>query len=114
MTTTGQNFEIYQGDDKDLVITVTDATDDLTSYNAVWVMYNITPETAVIIKTTQPPNGIIIASGQIIISLDGIDTENVIPKTYGHQCEIDDGLGHHSTITTGSVKVLKSMTHSYL
>lgn len=120
MTISGQNFEIYQGDNKVVIITVYDENDailDLTGYSAVWCAYNQSLSDKVIIKSTLPGEGITIPSptnGQLQITLDSIDTENLNPKTYGHQCEIENAGGSHSTVTVGYMKVNRSITHSEL
>ncbi len=120
MTATGQNFEMYQGDDKQIIITAKDTSGniiDLTGYDAVWVVYDQTVENVVLMKSTQPTEGITIptpANGEIVIELVGDDTSGLLPKLYGHQCEIQDVSGHHSTVTVGFMKVLKSITHSLL
>jgi hypothetical protein len=118
MTITGQNFDVYQGDNKELIVTVYDENGsilNLAGYNAVWCIHSLTPEhTYVVLKTTGIVGGITIpspASGQIVISLDSEDTESLTPKAYGHQGEIEDSSGNHATIITGLVKILKSITH---
>jgi hypothetical protein len=42
MTIKGQNFELYQGDNKEIIITVRDASgalQNLTGYSAVWCVH---------------------------------------------------------------------------
>lgn len=118
MTATGQNFEIYQGDDKRIIITAKDVDGNiinLAGHSVIWCAYDQTLENIIIQKSTS--NGISIptpASGEIIITLEGLDTSSVIPKNYGHQCEIKDSFDKHYTITTGFMKVIKSITHSLL
>lgn len=115
MATTGQNAEIYQGDYHELIITVVDedgVVADLSGYSAVWCLYGQTEGNIVLTKTTS--DGITITGGQITIELENVDTENLTPRIYGHQCEVEDIMGRHSTVTTGYVKILKSITHSSL
>jgi hypothetical protein len=117
MTINGQNIELYQGDNKNIIITVVDDNDailNLTGYNAVWCMHDQTTREIIIQKTTSPAEGITIpipTNGEIIMELGQEDTANVIPKTYGYQCEIEDASGNHATITTGYVKIFRSITH---
>lgn len=121
MTTQGQNFEVYQGDNKEIIITVrnkyTGALEDLTGYSAVWCAYNQTLANVVILKVTTD-GGIVIptpTSGELHIILDSEDTADLVPtKNYGHQCEIEDALGNHSTVATGYMKVARSITHNEL
>ena len=120
MTVTGQNFDMFQGEDKEIIITARDENGDilpLTGYEIVWVAYNLTSSQIVIIKSSTVPGEIDVptpASGEIHINLVSSDTENLQPKTYGHQCEVVDAFGANSLITTGHIAVNKSHTHSQL
>lgn len=120
MTITGQNFEVYQGDNKQLIITVYDengAILPLTGYSAVWVAVQQTSFATVLSKSTESGGGISIPdpdNGQLVVELDKEDTASLSPKLYNHQCEIEDSSGNHSTVTTGYMKVIKSVTHSEL
>lgn len=117
MTVKAQNFEIYQGDDKQIIITVYDengAILDLTGYAAVWVAVQQTTFDVVISKETEASGGISIpdpTNGQLIIELDANDTVSIAPKVYNHQCEIEDASGNHSTVTTGYMTVVRNVTH---
>jgi len=119
MTTEGQNFTIYQGDSKEVIISVTNedgSVTDLAGYaGAVFVAYNQTLDSIVIQKLLA--DGITIptpSNGQLVITLDSEDTEDLVPKNYGIQCEIEDAFGNHATVMTGYMKVLRSITHSLL
>lgn len=118
MATTGQNFELHQGDYKQIIITVLDENGeplDLTGYSAIWCMHVQTLNDIVITKTTS--DGITISnptSGELEIELEAVDTESLSARVYGHQCEIEDILGRHATVTTGYVKLHKSVTHASL
>lgn len=112
MTVTGQNFEIHQGDTKQIIITAYDENDailDLSGYDIVWVIYHPTTKNLILSKSTG--SGITVpapTSGQLLIDLLPEDTENVVPNTYAHECEISTSPTNVSTITTGTVKVLYS------
>lgn len=118
MTITGQNFEVYQGDNKEIIIPVKNADGsaaNLSGYNAVFLVYDMTSKTQVILKTTAPGQGITIpnpSDGELHITLDHEDTASLTPKNYGLQAEVEDSGGNHSTITAGYVKVLRSITHA--
>ena len=120
MTISGQNFEVYQGDNKEIIITVRDDNEniiDLTGYSVVWCVHNQRVTDIIFQKTTSLGEEITIpnpTSGEIIITLEGLDTHILTPKNYGHQCEIQDQFGNHATVTTGYMKILKSITHHVL
>lgn len=120
MTISGQNFEVYQGDTKQIIINATDDDGnvlDLTGYTIVWVAYNLTTGELVITKSTANVGEIEVttpSTGVIQINLESVDTEILPAKGYGHQCEVEDSFGRHATITTGQMSVLKSHTHSQL
>ena len=111
MTIKGQNFEIFQGDTKQITISVTDedgAILPLTGYDAIWVVYKQTSKELIISKTLG--SGILIPTptdGQIVIDLIPADTETINPGSYLHECEIVSGT-EVSTVTTGIIKVLYS------
>lgn len=117
MTISGQNFEVYQGEDKQLIIFVVDETGTalpLAGYDVIWTMYNSTNGNIIIVKSTDVSGQIELdtpSTGYLTINLGSDDTENVVPKTYGHQCEGIDAFTQHSMFTTGQVNVLKSHTH---
>jgi hypothetical protein len=122
MTVAGQNIELFQGDNKIIVITVknksTGLPQNLTGYSVVWCVHTQSPSPVIVMsKTTDLSGGITIpdpTNGEIHIELTQMDTENMIPKIYGHQCEIDDSAGNHDTVTTGYFKVHLSHTHHLL
>lgn len=111
MSIPGQNFEMFQGDTKDIEITVTDengALLDLSSYDSInWVVYRPTTKETVLSKNLS--NGITVPSlGIIQISLTPADTELITPMIYSHECEINSGASVTSTVCTGSFKLFYS------
>lgn len=120
MTVSGQNFEMYQGEDKEVIISATDENGDvlpLTGYEIVWVAYNLTSGQIVLTKSSNIPGEIDVpvpANGQIYINIVSEDTALLTQKAYGHQCEIVDAFGANSLITAGHLTVYKSHTHSQL
>ena len=120
MTVTGQNFDLYQGEDKEIIISATDEDGDilpLTGYTIIWVAYNLTSGQIVLEKSSSVSGEIEVPTpldGQIHISLTSEDTASLQPKSYGHQCEIVDAFGANSLITAGQLTVIKSHTHSQL
>lgn len=113
MTATGQNFEMHQGDRKQVEIPVTNelgAALDLGPFTeVVWVVYH--PTTKNIVLTKSLGDGItvpIVSDGVIIIDLLPEDTVDIIPNTYNHECEISDGADVVATVTTGTIKIIFS------
>jgi hypothetical protein len=113
MTITGQNFEMYAGDSKEIEIAVVDengAPLDLTPYDAInWVAYK--PTTKEIVLSKILGSGIMVdtpLAGIIKISLVPADTENIYPLIYAHECEINSGTTVVSTVCTGTMKIVYS------
>jgi len=112
MTATGQNFTIYQGDNKEVRVTTyeEDLVTILDISNCIlnWVFYKRYPENIVLTKTTSsgitltdPTNGIF----KMLLLPE--DTENLLGE-YNHECEITDLSNNVSTILVGKVTVYKS------
>lgn len=116
MTATGQNFELFAGDRKDIEILITNSAGnavDLTPYmisgGIVWVMYH--PTTKQIVLTKEFGSGISVptpSNGIAVISLLPADTVDVTPKLYNHECEINGSPTEVATVTTGTVNLLYS------
>lgn len=111
MTATGQNFTIYQGDDKIVYFTTYDENDALLNINNCslnWILYKRYPENIVLTKTTASGITITNAVGGIFyVRLVPADTENLLGE-YNHECELTDASGYISTIAVGKVDVYKS------
>jgi hypothetical protein len=116
MTLSGQNFEVYQGDNKEIIITVRNEDGSLLNldgYEIVWCVHNQTLANVVFQKKTSDGSITVPvpASGEIHILLEQEDTHDLPTKNYGHQCEISDAFENHATIMTGYMRVLRSITH---
>jgi hypothetical protein len=113
MAAKAQNFELYQGDTRQIIITVRDDNDavaDLSGFSAHWVMYHPTTK-ALVFERSTGGGGITIpspTSGQVLIDLIPTDTETMIPKKYNHELEISIGTGSIYTVTVGTVDILYS------
>jgi hypothetical protein len=118
MTVSGQNFEMYVGDSKEIYITVTDEETglplNLSPYVAnsgiAWVVYRPTTKEIVLSKLFGAGVEAVIpySNGVIKITLNPSDTENIIPNTYNHECEISSSLTNVATVTVGTIKFLYS------
>lgn len=112
MTATGQNFTMYQGDDKVLEVTVLDDNDNIVNIsntNLAYVVYRQTSEDIVIQKTTT--SGIDItapSSGIFQITLNPVDTLS-LKGHFLHECELKDVEGRITTIFTGHVDIYRSI-----
>jgi hypothetical protein len=113
MTATGQNFEIYQGDTKDVFIVVTDVNGailDLTPYDAIrWVVYHQVTKALILEKDLASGISVPVGTdGVLKISLVPADTESIVPNTYNHECEVSSGGTVVATVTVGTVKIIYS------
>ncbi len=114
-TATGQNFQMFQGDDKILVVTVYDNDDfenvvNISGATIQFVIYKQT--TGQIVVTKSSGSGITITdaeNGELEITLAGSDTASLY-GTFLHECELTDSTGNVSTIMTGYAKIYASRT----
>jgi hypothetical protein len=112
MTTINQDFSMYAGDSKNIVITVTDDNGspmNLLNATVKWALKKRVKSTEnMIYKTTT--DGITITDAQnglIKISLLPINTSS-LSGMYYHECEVTDQSGNVSTVTTGYITVKES------
>lgn len=112
MTIVGQNFDLYLGDTKQIIITAYNEAGGilpLAGYDITWVVYKSTTKAIVLTKTLGA--GITVptpSNGEIVIDILPVDTMNLIPNTYLHECEISTSPTDVATITTGAVKMIYS------
>lgn len=113
MTALNQNFSMYAGDSKKVIITVTDDNNnalDLFGASVKWALKRssrtdereIYKEINKGIKIDNPTNG------ELTIDLLPSDTALLTPGTYYHECEVTDANGNVSTITVGYITISKS------
>jgi hypothetical protein len=114
MASTGQNFEIYQGNTRDVVIEVLDSDTglpvSLSGYSVRWVVYEQTSK-AIVLQKASGGTGITVPNptdGKIIIALDAADTQNLTPKVYNHECEIYISTTSVITVSVGTMNVILS------
>lgn len=107
MTLRNQNFTMYAGNNKTIVVTITKedgSAIDLTGYTSVWAIRqkeSSTKNDAVITNVTGQGN-------QLTITLVPEDTQN-LAGTYFHECQITDMFGYVSTVFTGMVIIHRSV-----
>lgn len=114
MAATGQNFDIYQGNTREIVIEVLDSDTglpvSLTGYSVRWVVYEQTSK-AIILQKASGGSGITVpnpADGKVVIALDAADTQTLTPKVYNHECEIYISTTSVITVSVGTMKVILS------
>lgn len=101
-----QNFEMYSGDTKNIIINVTDSDGSPLSLDGATVVWVLKPkvysEEVTVAKRTG--DGINTDSNKIKIRLDPDDTES-LSGLYYHEAEVTDAKGNVSTVTTGYIKI---------
>jgi hypothetical protein len=107
-----QNFNMFQGDTKDLEIKVTGNDGEplnLAGSLIEWRLYRSVKEAAAIYKSNQAAGGIevIDAPGgifQVHLSSEDTEEKNLLGK-YQHEARITDVRGYIATILTGYVVI---------
>jgi hypothetical protein len=108
MTTENQNFSMYQGETKNIIVTISNddvINLDLTGSTVKWALVkSINFDSNVILKESPE---ILISGNKITIPLKPFDTENLLGKFY-HACELTDVQGNVSVLFTGMGNIIKS------
>ena len=108
MTAVNQNFEMYAGDSKNIVVSVTDGSArplDLTGASVKWILKPTQPTSENLIEKSTPE--IVLDVYTATIKLLPVDTENLAGNYY-HEAELTDQIGNVSTIMVGTVKINRS------
>lgn len=99
------DFRMTIGDDKSLVVDVTDANGDtvaITSATIAWKAAKNFDATAVISKSTSSGISITSGSGGIFtITLDDTDTADLTPGDYMHEAQVTFSNGKVATVLRG-------------
>ncbi|MEH7093925.1 hypothetical protein [Neobacillus vireti] len=103
MTAVNQNFTMYQGDSKNLIVAVEGVT-DLIGVTLKWGLRKREYDTTNLVLKE---NEITVSGTEIRIPLKPPDTETLL-GTYYHECELTDQQGNVSTLFTGIVTILRS------
>lgn len=116
MTTTDRHLTIWQGENKTITVSLTDAdgndygsTSGLTFY--YWVSSDKNATDYEIEKYTG--SGITNGTSQITIALDKADTSGLSPGSYYHECRVIDGSSNEDVVFTGGFIVKPSPTVNY-
>ena len=99
MTKRNQDINMFAGDTKDILVTM---TTDLSGATIKWALKKRLNGTQYIYKTTS--SGITVSGSTFTIRLDVADTSD-LSGGYYHEAEVTDALGNVSTVMTGSAKI---------
>jgi len=115
MTQTNQDVELWAGDTKQLVVTVTDDAGDpkdLTGATVRWILQGRPADSSPLLdKDNDAKGGVTIvdaAGGVFRVDLSPEDTEELSPRTYYHEAEVTDASGNISTVLIGSLVIHRS------
>lgn len=108
MTTYAQDFEVYQGDTKQITIKVTNeagAAKTLTSSTQAWKAYD-----GATVKISKADVDISLVSvdgtdDAIRFTIDPSDTSSLTAGTYTHEAEVTDSSSNVSTVTRGTLTI---------
>lgn|SRR5574342_852256 len=113
MTTQNQLLEIWQGEDKSITVTLTDASGNAYGSTAgLTFLYRVTTQatdrSAIIEKTTSA--GITNGISEITIALDKADTDDLDPGDYYHELRVTDGSANEDVVFEGIFRLEASAT----
>jgi hypothetical protein len=103
MTATKQNFSMYSGESKVVIVSVTKENNaflDLTGSKIKWSFNNVLKTDTNGIALSNPTNG------EFTIYLNPADTQN-LEGIYYHQAIITDAQGNVSPVMTGNITIKK-------
>ena len=108
MTKNAQDFEVYQGDTKQVTITITDeagAALTLTGSSQKWEAFD--GATAAIQKADVDISLVSVdgTDDAIRFTIDPADTATLTAGTYAHEAEVTDSTSNVSTVTRGTMTV---------
>lgn len=106
MTMTNQNFSMYSGNTKNILVSVTSdggASVTLDGSSVKWTLKEHDVSEAFLLQKTNG-SGVSFVGGQIKIALSPADT-SALEGTYYHECELTDAIGNVSTIFEGYITI---------
>ena len=98
MATKNQNFEMWQGEDKELVFSITDV-DDLSGASAQWQLANSYYRNAEITKSGTVDG----SAATVTILLEPDDTLSLKTGTWVHQLRLTDSSGNRNKAAEGKL-----------
>ena len=108
-----QNFEMFQGDSKDLVVTVSDAAGQPVDLTGASIKWRAAPavDSAVATISKATGSGIVITdavAGEFTVSLVPADTQTLDGEFY-HEAQVTDAAGAVSTVLSGHLTILPAL-----
>ena len=116
MTKRNQDFTMWRGDRKNIIIQVVDSEENvvnITGASIVWIMLNPINE----LDKSTAGGGIVLSdapNGEFTIVIMPSDTEDFEGEYYYHEAEVTDYLGNVSTVTVGSVALMQDAIPAYV
>jgi hypothetical protein len=102
---TNQNFSVYAGDTKNIIITTTTEYGTPLNLTGATIKWRVRKkEFSPIIFSKESPN-ITVFGNEITIPLAPVDTDNLSGSTLYHECKITDQTGNVSTLFTGFLTI---------
>jgi len=109
-----QDFKMWKGETKRLIITVTDQEGipvDLAGAEIVWLMQRQAYNETVPRVRKETGDGIELVGGGVFhVNLQPADTEEIPRGNYLHEAEVTDLEGNVSVVTIGTVNLAPSIT----
>ncbi len=120
MTTTGQNITVWEGEDKNIQITVRTrrvggAPVNLTGSTVTWVVTTGADSNTAIISKTSTAGEITFdddggTNNRANIALLAADTQTLEGRTLYHECRVEDVAGDDAVVATGIFRIKNSST----
>lgn len=110
---TGQDFEMWQGEDETIQIPVTDGDGspvNMAGASVTWVMF----AGATVAVTKTAGSGVEITDGDgtsdlLVVTIEKSDTLTLAPGYYEHECRVVNG-GDEQIVCSGTVRLRRSST----
>jgi len=118
MTKLAQNAEIWAGDYKDLVVTITGSDGSgysLAGASVTWIL-EASPGSGSLLRKfsegSSAASGMTISTSTLTISLSPTDTQS-LEGVYYHEAEAKDSASRATTLLVGTLKINKSGARNY-
>ncbi len=104
-----QNFEMHQGNDKSIEVSVVDNDGDAVDVStATGAQYELAKNQSSVVKVTKTLGaGISVSGSMVTVVLDDTDTEDLAGNYY-HELEVIDAAGYIHTALHGWVDIKKT------